>query len=238
MNTVQQRDRHDARLRRGRRLWDLLSHTPYSIGERPSDPVRKLAIQNLHLRGGEAVLDIGCGAGAFFPALQRAVGPQGRVVGVDYSPKMLQRAQQRIHQHAWRNVEVRRADVTRTGLGREEFDAAVAVASLSAMPDVRAAVENAYNALRPGGRLFVFDMRLIPSGRPRIVTLLLRLAYRSLAGFTGEDVLAELRRTFDAVEVLPSSNDTITIVMAKKASNPLGRSSAGVSSATASARET
>lgn len=224
---------HEVRLRRGRRLWDILSYTPYRFEQRSGDLVRDLALQNLHLRAGEAVLDIGCGPGTFFPALQKAVGPEGRIVGVDYSPKMLKRAQQRIRKQGWTNVELERADASCGSLGRDEFDAAVAVASLSAMPDIRAAVENAYKALRPGGRLFVFDMRLIPGRRFRTTTILLRLVYRALAGFTGEDVLAELRRTFDAVELLAPANDMIAIVMAKKATNSPGRSSEEASSAPA-----
>jgi ubiquinone/menaquinone biosynthesis C-methylase UbiE len=213
------RDIHQVRLRRGRRLWDLLSHTPYRIAEPSSEPLRELALEHLHLRDGDAVLDIGCGPGMFFQALREAVGAAGRIAGVDYSPRMLRRAQRRIEEHDWANVTVTRADASRTTLGRDEFDAAIAVASVSAMPDMRAAVENAYAALRPGGRLFVFDMRLVPSGRPgsRTTIRFFRLVYRALAGFTGDDVLAELRRTFDVVDLMPESGDAFAIALATKA---------------------
>jgi ubiquinone/menaquinone biosynthesis C-methylase UbiE len=187
--------------------------------------VRDLALQHLDVRAGDSVVDIGFGTGAALPSLRDAVGPHGRIVGVDYSPRMLVTARRHVTAHAWTNVEIRRADVTRTPLGHEHFDAAVALSSLSAMPDVRAAVDNAHDALRPGGRLFVFDMRLVPTGRvwTRVITRLARMLYRGLAGFTGEDVLVELWRVFATVEaVLPASKtgSTITVVLATKAVPP------------------
>jgi hypothetical protein len=108
-------------------------------------------------------------------------------------------------------------------LGHREFDAAVALNSFSAMPDVRAAVELAHDALRPGGRLFVFDMRLVITGHlgKRMLTRLMRGIYRVTAGFTGADVVAELRKVFATVEpVMPSVEvgTTMTAVLATKAS--------------------
>ena len=78
------------------------------------------------------------------------------------------------------------------------------------MPDVATAVRLAHDALRPGGRLFVFDMRLVVKGSAwrRSVTRLQRSIYRVTAGFTGADVLAELRRRFAAVEPVVPAGDT------------------------------
>lgn len=222
------RDKHEAGLRRGRRLWDLLSHVPERLVDGPAEPVRQLVREHLRAPRGGTVLDVGCGSGTFFTTLREAVGPEGRVVGVDYSPKMVRRAQQRIERHEWSNVTVERADASRAPLGDEDYDAAIVISSVSAMPDMRAAIENIYAALRPGGRLFIFDMRLQPAGRApiRLVIRSLRLVYRLMAGFTGEDVLAELRRSFDTIEILPASSPAIAIAVAAKAAT----SSSGPSS--------
>lgn len=215
--------RHDVRLRRGRRLWNFLARViPPALGERGAPPVHALMFQQLHLQPGQRVLDIGCGAGGTLLELREAVGADGELVGVDYSERMLAHARARIAERGWTNITLRHADATREPLGDQEFDAAVALASLSATPDIAAAVDHAYRALRPGGRMFVFDMRLLPSGPVwlRAVTRLLRLLYRALAGFAGEDVLAELRRRFDSVEpVLPEhkTGTMITLAVASKA---------------------
>src|SRR5262245_55061821 len=84
--------KYEARLRRGRRLWNVLAGMTPGFGERLNDPVRTIALRELDLRLGDAVLDVGCGAGSFFPSLRDAIGPEGRVVGIDNSPGMLRRA--------------------------------------------------------------------------------------------------------------------------------------------------
>jgi ubiquinone/menaquinone biosynthesis C-methylase UbiE len=215
-------DRHEARLRRGRRLWDLLSHVPDRLIDRQTELLCQLVREHLSLRRGQAVLDVGCGTGSFFTMLYEQVGTEGQIAGVDYSPKMLRRAQRRIEAHQWDNVTLNRVDASRSPLGHEDFDAAIVIGSVSAMPDMRAAIENIYAALRPGGRLFLFDLRLRPAGGPRMRLLIrfFRLTYRLLAAFTGEDVFAELRRRFDTIEVLPVSSPAIAIAVATKATTP------------------
>lgn len=212
---------YERRLRRGRRWWDLASATYYGGLERMLVPLNELACEHLRLRRDERVIDIGCGAGASLAVWQDAVGLGGEVLGVDYSPRMLARARRVIDAHDWPNVRLHQADVARESLGDNEFDAAVALSSLTATPDVHAAVKIAHAALRPGGRLFVFDMRLIPTGHAvkRAAIQLGRATYRATAGFTGADVIHELQRTFTTVTpVFPSGEfgTTISIALASK----------------------
>lgn len=192
-------------------LWDFAALTYYRVLDRFSGTLNALAIDKLELQPGEAVLDIGCGTGALLPALVEAVGPQGRVVAMDFSPQMVTIARKRAK---WPNVEVRQADACNTDHGAGEFDAAVALGAFSAMPDVPAAVANAADALKPGGRLFVFDVRLARKTR---TTRFLRAAYRRIAGFSGADVVDELRKVFERVEpVFRVEGETTTVVMARK----------------------
>jgi ubiquinone/menaquinone biosynthesis C-methylase UbiE len=204
---------HDTLLRRGRRHWNFASMTYYGVLDRFGGRLWIKALEHLRLSEGERVLDIGCGRGGLLVAMREAVGPSGHAVGVDYSSHMVAKARKRIRRHGWTNVEVRQADASRVPHGTAEFDAATALASLSAMPDVANAVQLAHDALRPGGRFFVFDLRL--AGNTRKIRILRRF-YRATAGFTGVDVLAELRRTFATVELLVPEHPTMTIVLATK----------------------
>jgi ubiquinone/menaquinone biosynthesis C-methylase UbiE len=193
-------------------LWDFAALTYYRVLDRCSGSMHRLVLKKLELQPGEAVLDIGCGTGATIGLLAQAVGPQGRVVAMDFSPRMVAVARKRAAK--WPNVEVREADACATDHGTGEFDAAVALGAFSAMPDVPAALRNAEAALRPGGRLFVFDMRLTKKTR---TTRFLRAAYRKIAGFTGVDVVTELRTVFGRVEpVFAVEGETTTTVMAWK----------------------
>lgn len=189
--------------RAGRRwLWDLLSSPDEGAFARMEAPVRQLAADHLGLRSGQVVLDAGCGSGGNLDVLRDGVGAEGRVVGVDFSPKMVRRACDRIEANGWVNVEVRGGDLTTDRLDSDAFDAALATFALSATSDVRAAVENVNQALRPGGRLFVCDLRLVPTGRAKAVVWLAGCCYRWVAGWTGHDVLDQVRATFGAVEVI------------------------------------
>ena len=69
-------------------------------------PVRMRATALLELSAGARVLDAGCGSGGSFPYLVRAVGPAGRVVGIELSPSSGSHATRRAEKNGWQNVEV------------------------------------------------------------------------------------------------------------------------------------
>ena len=117
---------------------------------------RRLVSDALAARLGERVLDIGCGTGFFVAELLDRVGEHGSVTGVDREPAMLAAAAERTHAHA--NVAFCRADVTKLPVAADMFDAAVCVQVLEYVPDVSAALAEMHRALRPGGRVVVWDV--------------------------------------------------------------------------------
>lgn len=68
--------------------------------------LRKVAVEHLELQQRDRVLDVGCGTGASFPYLVRAVGSSGEVVEVEISPDMAQQARKRVENSGWSNVHV------------------------------------------------------------------------------------------------------------------------------------
>ncbi len=206
-------DKHPPQSTRSRWLWDFLSSHSGS-SEQLLAPVRQLAITHLSLQDGDRVLDVGCGTGPNFETLRQAIGPEGRVVGVDFSARMVQRPQERIREHGWQNVEVIHADAARAPLEPEAYDAAIATFTLSTVADIRAAVDTVYAALRPGGRFFVCDLRLVPSGRVGLVIRLLGLAYRLIAGWSGRDVLEQLQARFQSVDLIMPLRPWLPVMLA------------------------
>src|SRR5687768_7107068 len=69
-------------------------------------PVRRRAVESLRLPRSGSVLDVGCGPGGSFPFLVDAVGPDGKVVGIEISPLHSSIARDRVKANAWKNVEV------------------------------------------------------------------------------------------------------------------------------------
>ncbi len=68
------------------------------------EPIRRSAIARLKLAPGDTVLDVGCGTGLSFAHMQRAVGSGGRIIGIEQSSDMLDRACQRVAEQGWSNV--------------------------------------------------------------------------------------------------------------------------------------
>ncbi len=157
----------------GARVYDALS------GERLVYRRGRIAgIELLELHEGDTVLDVGCGTGLNFPMLVGAVGPTGRVIGLDRSSAMLDMAERRITANAWSNVTTVHADATdfsALDLRADHVDAAIATYALSVVRDWPAAWECVTKVLRPGGRAGIVDMQL-PTGRAAFLRPLARLA--------------------------------------------------------------
>jgi ubiquinone/menaquinone biosynthesis C-methylase UbiE len=194
-----------------RRVWDYVSGPSTVIERIPSatTAMHRAMLIATGIGPGNAVLDLGCGAGIYFSPVRAAVGRAGRLVGVDLSTAAVRRSRERVEREGWDNVEVHHADAATDDLGEARYDAVFAMYSLSAIPDYRAAIRRAHTALRPGGRMFVADVRLVPGGRAAPLIRLLRAIYRGLAGATGDDITPAIRETFRTVALWdPRVNET------------------------------
>ncbi len=101
------RTREEAReiYQKGARFYDSFVWLYYAAGMRIGLWRRK-AIEALALRPGDTVVEIGCGTGLNFALLEKAVGSRGRIIGVDISEAMLERAEARVRDAGWNNVEL------------------------------------------------------------------------------------------------------------------------------------
>lgn len=122
------------------------------------------AVQQLGLRPGDTAVDLACGTGANLPYLVEAVGPAGRVIGVDLSPGMLEKARERVERHGWENAEPVEADVREYAFP-EPLHGVVSTFGLEMVPEHDAVIERAVDALAPGGRIAVGGLRR-PEGWP------------------------------------------------------------------------
>src|SRR5271165_28937 len=90
--------------------YDLTSNL-YTIFGFPMGAFRRAAVGALALCAGDTVVELGCGTGLNFPLLQRAVGPRGKIIGVDMTDAMLAKASERISKHGWTNIELVQSDI-------------------------------------------------------------------------------------------------------------------------------
>jgi arsenite methyltransferase len=117
---------------------------------------RELVRAALGARAGDRVLDLGCGPGFYVTELLEVVGRGGSIVGVDGSADMLAVAAKRAEGHD--NVEFHEADATSLPVPDASVDRAIAVQVLEYVGDISAALAELHRALRPGGRVLVWDV--------------------------------------------------------------------------------
>jgi SAM-dependent methyltransferase len=107
-----------------------------------------------------AVLDLGCGAGLDSLLLARRVGRGGRVIGVDFSWAMLERARCAAALSTARNVLFCQADAERLPLSDGEIDAAIANGIFNLNPASGVIIRELARCIRPGGRLYGAELIL------------------------------------------------------------------------------
>ncbi len=134
-------------------LYDLLA-CPYELvdGRR----LANRAVEELRLGPGDTVVDLGTGTGWALPRLADAVGPHGRVVGVDISAGMLTRARRRVA--SYDNVELVEADIAAYRLP-EGTRAVMSAFAMEMLPDYDAVIARLARELPPDGRLAVTGLR-------------------------------------------------------------------------------
>ena len=131
----------------------------------PQRTQRLRAVRALGLRAGDTVIDMACGTGLNFPLLERVVGPDGRIVGVDLTDAMLARAQDRIETNGWSNISLVQADAADFDFPTE-VDAILSTYALSQVPRCGEVIAHGVAALSGGGRWVVLDLK-VPDTTPR-----------------------------------------------------------------------
>jgi demethylmenaquinone methyltransferase/2-methoxy-6-polyprenyl-1,4-benzoquinol methylase len=137
----------------------------YPVPGYPQQMQRRRAIKALGLRPGDTVIDVACGTGQNFPFLEQAIGPEGRIVGVDLTDAMLGQAQERIEANGWSNVSLVQSDAAAFEFP-SDVDAILSTYALTQVTGSAEVIGHGAAALRPGGRWVVLDLKL-PDHAPR-----------------------------------------------------------------------
>lgn len=149
----------------GYRLAAILGYARAWIEALPPGAVLSMAgtgnpLALTELRPGERVVDCGSGAGADSLIAARLVGPEGRVIGVDMTPEMIERARANAAEAGLTNIEFREGVLEAVPVDDGWADVVISNGVLNLVPDKAAALQEMHRVLKSGGRLQMADIVL------------------------------------------------------------------------------
>ena len=142
-------------------IYDHVVSKVYDFGQLPAIRLKEAAVNELGLKFGDRVIVFCCGTGLEFPFIQKSIGFEGEIVGIDRSDSMLERARRNVRDNGWTNVKLLEGDVTDLPAGLVEtasYDAGICTLGLSIISEPEKAFQVLKDAVKGGGTIVISDV--------------------------------------------------------------------------------
>ena len=159
------------------------------------------------LKPGDIVLDLGSGAGFDCFLAAQKVGNSGKVIGVDMTPEMVEKAQANARKYGYSNVEFRHGDIESLPVKDSSVDVIISNCVINLAPDKEKVFREAFRVLKPEGRMYISDMVLLDELPEELKNDSELLAGCIAGAVLKEEYLGLLKKAGFSVEILNEDLD-------------------------------
>ena len=150
-----------------------------------------LPTQFAKIKKGDVVIDLGSGAGNDCFIARAETGETGKVIGIDFTPAMINKARANAEKLSFHNVEFRQGDIENMPVGANVADVIVSNCVLNLVPNKNAVINDIYRVLKPGGHFSISDVVLV-GALPEALQKDAEMYAGCVAGAIQKDVYMEL----------------------------------------------
>jgi arsenite methyltransferase len=150
-----------------------------------------LPTQFAKIKKGDTVIDLGSGAGNDCFIARAEAGEQGKIIGIDFTPAMIEKARANAEKSGFNNIEFRQGDIENMPVTANTADVVVSNCVLNLVPNKDAVIKDIYRVLKPGGHFSISDV-VLKGDLPESLQKTAELYAGCVTGAIQKDVYLEL----------------------------------------------